>query len=136
MSIKSIYVNLPVRDISKTRSFWTNIGFAFNEQFSNEKGLCLILNEGSMYAMLLSYEFFSTFTDRPVADGKTTEVILAIEVVSRAEVDRILAAAIDNGATRYKESTDHGWMYYDSFTDPDGHHWEVMHLDPSKMPAQ
>jgi hypothetical protein len=136
MSIKSIYVNLPVRDISKTRSFWTNIGFAFNEQFSNEKGLCLILNEGSMYAMLLSDEFFSTFTDRPVADGKTTEVILAIEVGARAEVDRILAAAIDNGATRYKESIDHGWMYYDSFTDLDGHHWEVMHLDPSKMPAQ
>lgn len=136
MKVKSIYVNLPVRDIQRTRSFWSSIGFGFNEQFSNEKGLCLVLNEGLMYAMLLSDEFFSTFTNRPVADGSTTEVILAIEVASRDEVDRVVKSALDNGAVRYKESTDHGWMYYDSFTDPDGHHWEVMHLEPSKMPAQ
>ena len=51
--IKSIYVNLPVKDLEKTRAFWEGLGFGFNAQFSDEKALCLILKEESIYAMLL-----------------------------------------------------------------------------------
>jgi predicted lactoylglutathione lyase len=45
-------------------------------------------------------------------------------------VDLIVKVALENGATRYKESVDHGWMYYDSFADPDGHQWEIMYTNP------
>ena len=45
----------------------------------------------------------------------------AIEVDSREQVDIIVNLAFENGATRYRESADHGWMYYDCFADLDGH---------------
>lgn len=134
MKIKSIYVNLPVRDLQKTRAFWTALGFSFNESFSDDKALCLMLNEGSIYSMLITQEFFSSFTNRPVSNGSSTQVLIAIEVDSREQVDEILRLALQNGGTRYRESADHGWMYYDSFADPDGHQWEVLFTDPNQIP--
>src|SRR5688572_16485706 len=126
-TIKSIYVNLPVKDLAATKSFWTKLGFGFNDQFSDDKALCLILNDGIMYSMLITHEFFSTFTNRSIANGSSTQVLLAIEVESKEKVDEIVQAALSNGGSRYRESADHGWMYYDSFADPDGHQWEVMY---------
>jgi uncharacterized protein len=134
MKVKSIFVNLPVRDIHKTREFWTTLGFSFNEQFSDNKALCLVLNEGIIYAMLISHEMFGTFTNRPISDNATTQVITCIEVDSKEQVDHMVTLALQNGATRYRDRTDHGWMYYDSFADPDGHQWEVLYTDPTKMP--
>lgn len=134
MKVKSIYVNLPITNLEKTRAFWNALGFSFNEQFSDEKALCLVLNEGQIYAMLITHEFFSSFTNRAIADASTTQVLLAIEVESRELVDQILKTALENGATRYREGADHGWMYYDSFADLDGHQWEIMFTDTSKLP--
>jgi predicted lactoylglutathione lyase len=134
-TVKSIYVNLPVKDLAQTKAFWTKLGFSFNAQFSDDKALCLILNDGLIFAMLITHEFFSTFTNRSIADGSSTQVLLAVEVESKAMVDEIVQQALANGGSRYRESADHGWMYYDSFADPDGHQWEVLFTDPSKMPV-
>jgi predicted lactoylglutathione lyase len=129
MKVKSIFVNLPIKDLNKTRDFWTKLGFSFNEQYSDDKALCLVLNEGQIYSMLITHEMFSTFTNRPIADGSTTQVLTAIQVDSREQVDNIVKLALENGGSRYRDSADHGWMYYDSFADPDGHQWEVMFTD-------
>jgi uncharacterized protein len=132
--IKAIYVNLPVEDLDKSRDFWTKLGFTFNEEFSDDKALCLMLNEGSISAMLLQKDFFTTFTNRPIADQSSTQVLIAIEVESREKVDEIVKTALKNGGSRYREAADHGWMYYDTFSDPDGHQWEVLHSDPNQIP--
>ena len=132
----SIYINLPVKDLNKTREFWTALGFSFNEKFSDSNAICLILNEGIMYAMLLKHDFFQTFTDLTVSDSSTTQVLIAIAVESRDLVDEIVKLALENGASRYREPADHGWVYYDSFADPDGHQWEVMFADESQIPQQ
>ncbi|MBI1191563.1 MAG: glyoxalase/bleomycin resistance/extradiol dioxygenase family protein [Bacteroidetes bacterium] len=134
-SIKSIFVNLPVNDLERSRSFWSNLGFGFNKQFSDEKALCLVLSEDRIYAMLITHPFFKTFTNRPIADGTSTQVLLAIEVESKDRVDEIVQLALENGGTRYREGEDHGWMYYDSFADPDGHQWEIMWSDMSQLPT-
>lgn len=133
MKIQSIFVNLPVKDLNRTRAFWTKLGFSFNEQFSDDKALCLILNDGLIYSMLITHELFSTFTNRPISDGTTAQVLTAIMVESKEEVDRIVKLALENGGTRYRESADHGWMYYDCFADLDGHQWEVMFADPNQI---
>ena len=133
MKVKSIFVNLPIKDLTNTKNFWTNLGFSFNEQFSDDRALCLVLNDGLMYSMLITHEMFSTFTNRPIADGSTTQVLTAIQVDSREDVDRIVKLAIENGGTRYRESADHGWMYYDTFTDLDGHQWEVMFTEDTQI---
>ncbi|MFN9666586.1 MAG: VOC family protein [Bacteroidota bacterium] len=111
MKVKSIVVNLPTKDLNTTKEFWTNLGFSFNEQFSNDRALCLVLNEGLMYSMLISHEMFSTFTNRAIADSTTTQVLTALEVESREQVDKIVHLSLENGATRYRETADHVWMY-------------------------
>lgn len=136
MKINSIYVNLPVQDINRSRNFWTKLGFTFNEQFSDDKAICLVMNDGSIYSMLITHEYFSTFTNRPIADNSSTQVLMAIGVDSKEEVDEIIRLALENGGSRYRESADHGWMYYDSFADPDGHQWEVLYADASKIPTE
>lgn len=132
MKVKSIYINLPVKDIQKTREFWTSLGFTFNDKYSNSQALCLELNERTINAMLITREYFETFTNRPVSDGTTTQVLIAIEVESREKVDELLKSAVENGGSKYREATDLGWMYYESFADPDGHQWEVMFTDPTQ----
>jgi len=126
---KAIYVNLPATDLNKTRIFWTNLGFSFNEQFSNEQALCLEMKKDTIYAMFIAHELFSTFTQKPICDNTTTQVLIAIEVETKEKVDQLVSLAFENGATRYRDSADHGWMYYDSFADLDGHQWEVLFSD-------
>ena len=93
MTAKSVYINLPVKDLNITRDFWTSLGFSFNEQFSDDKALCLVLNDGKIYSMLITHEFFATFTNRSIADSSTTQVLIAIEVDSKTEVDEIIKLA-------------------------------------------
>lgn len=132
--IKSIYINLPIKDIQQTLDFWSKLGFSFNEQFTDDKAICLELQPPLIYAMLIKKELFSTFTNRSVADGKITQVLLAIEVESKNKVDELIAKAMEAGAERYRIAEDHGWMYSDTFSDIDGHQWEVMFMDESLIP--
>ena len=87
------------------------------------------------YSMLITHEFFKTFNNRSIADSSTTQVLIAVQVESREKVDKIVRLALENGGSRYKESADYGWMYYDSFADLDGHQWEVMFTDATQIPA-
>ncbi|MGO4710641.1 VOC family protein [Chryseobacterium sp. 2TAF14] len=135
MEINQIYVNLPVKDVQKTREFWTRLGFSINEQFSDEKAICVIMKEDHIYTMFLKEEFFQTFTDRPVAAGETTQTLLAISVNSREEVDEMVKTATENGGSKYSEPRDYGWMYQKTFADLDGHQWEVLFSDMSQLPA-
>lgn len=134
MGVKSVFINLPVKDLEKSRLFWKKLGFSFNEQFSDENAACLILDDGKIYSMLITHDMFSTFTNRPIADNSTTQVLTAIEVDSKESVDDILSIALSSGAKRYRESVDNGWMYYDCFEDLDGHQWEVLFTDETKLP--
>lgn len=136
MEIADIYVNLPVKDVQKTRDFWTKLGFSINEQFSDEKAICVVMKENHIYTMFLHEEFFKTFTDRPVANGQTTQTLLAIGVKSRAEVDEMVKTATENGGLEYSEPRDHGWIYQSAFSDLDGHQWEVMFGDISQIPTE
>jgi predicted lactoylglutathione lyase len=131
-----IFVNLPVKDLDKSISFFTNLGFGFNPQFTDEKAGCMVISD-SIFAMLLTETYFKTFTQKPVSDAKTaTEVLIALDAGSKDEVQQIVAKAVQSGATIYKEPQDHGWMYVHSFADLDGHQWEFFYMDQSQLPNQ
>lgn len=135
MKINQIYVNLPVKDVEKTREFWTKIGFSINEQITDEKAVCVMMND-NIQIMFLQEEYFQTFSERPVPKGDTTQVLVAIGLDSRKEVDQIVNAAVANGAYQHEEAQDHGWMYQNSFWDINGHGWNVIFADPSQLPTE
>ncbi|MCB9047316.1 MAG: VOC family protein [Chitinophagales bacterium] len=128
---RQIYVNLPVKDLDITMKFYSALGFSFNEQFTDEKAACMVVSD-NIFVMLLREEFFKTFTKKEIADAtKNTEAILAISAESREEVDIVLNKALAAGGTSPMPSQDHGWMYGRGFTDPDGHMWEIIYMDPA-----
>jgi predicted lactoylglutathione lyase len=130
---KQIYVNLPVKNLEKSKEFFAKLGFNFNNQFTDEKAACLILGD-SIYAMLLEEKFFQTFTKKEICDAqKHTEVLIALSSDSREEVDEILGKAVEAGGLIYKEAQDHGWMYVRSFADLDGHQWEFLFMDEEAL---
>ncbi|WP_182349156.1 VOC family protein [Tomitella gaofuii] len=123
---RMIFPNLPVADVTKARDFWTALGFAFNENFSDDKAACLVINDFAS-VMLLRQDFFHGFHDTAPHSG--TESILAFQALDRAEVDALCAKAADAGATHTDWRMEDGPMYAGAFRDPDGHLWEVLHME-------
>lgn len=132
--VNKLFVNLPVADLQKSIQFFSQLGFSFNEQFTDDKAACMIIGP-NIYAMLLVKERFSDFTKKPISDAHTTtEVLLAIDVPARNAVDEMVQKAVTAGGSIYMEPQDHGWMYQHSFADLDGHQWEVFFMDESLLP--
>lgn len=130
-----IFVNLPVNDLAQTTEFWTRLGFAFDQRFSDQNAACLVISD-DIYAMLLTRPFFQSFTSKELADTtRTTEAILALEVGSRNAVDELAERALASGGQPAGEPTEQDGMYGRSFQDPDGHLWELFHMDPAPVPA-
>lgn len=132
-----IFVNMPVADLARSRDFFGKLGFTFNEQFSDETAASLVISD-TIYAMLLTHAKFDSFLPKSTkrADAhKTTEVLIALSADNRAEVDRLADTALANGGSKVREPADHGFMYERSFSDPDGHIWEVFFMDMAQMPA-
>jgi predicted lactoylglutathione lyase len=128
-----IFINLPVEDLSVSKSFFERLGFEFDPKFTNDSCACLIVSEQA-YVMLLDKARFADFTTKPIADPRaTTEAILCVSAPSREGVDSLADAALAAGGSGAMEPMDHGFMYGRSFNDPDGHHWEVMWMSPEAV---
>ena len=130
---RQLFVNLPVDDLPRSKEFFTELGFTFNPQFSDENAACMVVNDES-YVMLLATQFFETFTDKEIANStETTEVLIALSADSREEIDELVETAVAGGATESREPQEHESMYGRSFEDLDGHIWELTWMDPSGM---
>lgn len=133
---RQIFVNLPIQDMARSQAFFKALGLTFNPRFTNEQGACLEIGE-NFYAMLLVKPFFEGFVQKPICDAHhSTEVIVALSVDSRAEVEEVVRKAVAAGATRIPAPKDHGFMFQDGFADLDGHQWEVFWMDESAAPEQ
>jgi len=131
--VSQTFLNLPVKDLKRSIAFFEALGFAFNPQFTDDNAACLILSD-TAFAMLLTESFFRTFVKKDIADAtKTTEFIMAVSVGSREEVQELVRKALASGGSASNEPQDHGFMYTESFQDPDGHQWEVFFMDPSHV---
>ena len=128
-----IFVNLPVKDLSRTVEFFNRLGFTFNPQFTDENATCMIIND-NIFVMLLVEKFFKTFTKKEICDtAKDTEVIIALSTESREKVDEMMQNVFEAGGKESREPQDHGWMYGRSFQDINGHLWEIIYMDEKAL---
>jgi len=128
-----IFVNLPVKDLNKSVEFFTQLGYKFNQQFTDETATSMIISE-DIYVMLLTEEKFRQFTKKEIADAtKSTEAIICLSADSKEEVDEMVKKAIDAGGTTPNPKQDYGFMYGWGYEDLDGHLWEVMWIDPGTI---
>ena len=130
---KQIFVNLPIENMERSQAFFRALGYAFNPDFTNDQGACMVVGE-NLFVMLLVKDFYATFTRKTIADARTTtEVLVCLSCDSREAVDALVAQAVAAGATTPRPVQDLGFMYSHGFDDLDGHTWEFVHMvDASK----
>ena len=129
--VKQIFVNLAVKDIMRTKAFFSKLGFTFNPQFTDDNAACMVIGD-NMFAMLITEVMFKIFTPKEICDAKkSSEVLVALALESRAQVDEMVRLAVAAGGSTYKEPQDHGFMYAHGFEDLDGHIWEPFYMEPN-----
>jgi len=126
---RMIFLNLPVKDLDATRSFFGELGFEFNSEFSDDTGACMVIDE-NIFVMQLLEDRFRDFINDEIADASaTTEAITSLTSDSRQEVDELADKAIAAGGKPWKPTMEEGPMYIRSFQDLDGHVWELAYME-------
>ena len=128
---KQIILNLPVKDLDKSRAFFSALGFTFDPRFSGENAAFMNIVDGSIQAMLTTEAFFQSLIGKPVANAKeANEVVICLSCESREEVDGLIAKAAAAGGRIPHPPEDHGFMYDQGFEDIDGHLWNLVWTAP------
>ena len=133
---KQIWINLPVKNLNKSKTFFTQIGFTFNEGAGNtENSACMMIGAKQVVVMLFIETMFKGFINHTITDTQASnEVLFSIDAESREEVDAMAIKIVDAGGELYsKPAENQGWMYGCGFKDLDGHRWNILYMDMSKM---
>lgn len=132
---KMVFINLPVADLPRAKTFYQALGFEVVPAYTNEQAACIKISD-TIFVMLLVRPFFQTFTDKTIIDPAThIQVLSCLSCDSRAEVDTLVAKALAAGGAAPQAPREYPNMYGHGFTDPDGHTWELMAM-PLEASAQ
>ena len=127
----AMFVSMPVTNLERAKAFYEAIGFTINPAFTDHNAACVVVEDGHSYVMIVTREYFQTFTDLPIGDPRvspTTSVSFFLD--SREAVDATVAAGVAAGGSEPQAPTDYGFMYQRPIDDPDGNHLEFGWMDP------
>lgn len=128
---KTLFISLPVANLSVSTAFYKALGFSLNPQLSNEDGSAMVWNE-AVQVMLVTHAKWRSFTQRPFPPAGSCALMLSLALESRAAVDAMNeAAAAHGGQADVNPMEDHGFMYTRDLADPDGHMWAALWMDPA-----
>ncbi len=66
---------------------------------------------------------------------QSTEALFSFDAENREEVDETAGKVFEAGGSIFSQPAEiQGWMYGFAFADLDGHRWNQIFMDPSKMP--
>lgn len=136
---KEIWLNLPVSDIQQSTAFFKAIGFEVNNHAPNSEVMVSFkIGSKNFIVNLFRKDIFQSFTPYAVADvSNSLEMLISIDAESAEEVNALLQKAEDAGGKVFAKGTEQrGWMYGGGFTDLDGHKWNILYMDVSKMPGK
>lgn len=128
-----VFINLPVRDLEQAKAFYEGVGWTINPNFTDETAACVVISE-EIHAMLVTHDKFGQFSSRAIASSDVVEVLVALSADTLTDMNRIVDAALAAGGREAMPPQDYGFMQYRSFLDLDGHHWEIVYMDPSAVP--
>lgn len=116
----NVFISLPTSDLERAKAFYGALGCEFRPDFSDENGTCFAWDD-NVFLMLITREFFATFTDKPIVDPHTAvQVSINFSRDSREEVDAMIAKGVAAGGTEPQPAQDYGFMYMRDLNDPDG----------------
>ena len=137
--IKDLWINLPVKNLAKSVLFYEGIGLTPNPGPGNsENSACFAVGEKKIILMLFAETAFVGFTNNALSDSsKGTKVLFSVGMENRAQVDDIAKRAKSTGGEVFKDPGEsNGFMYGCGLIDPDGHRWNALYMDYSKIPKR
>lgn len=137
MAIKGIWINLPVKDVAKSKEFYTAIGFVLNTAHGNSTdSACFLIGEKNMVVMLFQEDVFKGFTKNNITDtSQSSEVLISFDADNIEDIDAMANSVEAAGGKIFSKPEEiQGWMYGFGFADIDGHRWNMLHMDMSKIP--
>jgi predicted lactoylglutathione lyase len=134
--VKQIWLNLPVKNVEKSKTFFTEIGFSFNEAHDTESMACMLVGESNFAVMLFEETQLESCIQNKITDTSlSSEMLISIDAQSKEEVDEFAIKVQEAGGNLFaKPAENQGWMYGCGFADLDGHRWNVLYMDRSKLP--
>lgn len=132
---KELWLNLPVENIQKSKAFFNALGFPFKDDRESGTMAAMMVGEKKVPVMLVDEDRFKHFAQHNITDTKkSSEILISFDAESRKEVDELAQKVEEVGGTVFaKPSEIEGWMYGCAFTDLDGHRWNILYMDHSKM---
>jgi uncharacterized protein len=131
-----IFINLPVKDLTKSMAFYSALGFTNNPQFSDEAGKCMVWSE-NIFVMIMTHEKFSSFATKPIADTKSHLAgLFSLSLDSIDDMNNMMSNGLAAGGVEPQEMRDYGFMQQRTIEDFDGHSWELFFMDMSKFPQE
>lgn len=116
-------VTLGVRDLARSVAFYEALGW---QQSGASEGAIAFFSLGGTNLALYGVEALADDALQPPAAGGFRGVTLAINALSVAGVDRMLASFVAAGAVVVKPPQTADWGGYSGYVaDPDGHLWEL-----------
>jgi predicted lactoylglutathione lyase len=137
--IKDVWINLPVKDLARSASFYERIGLVPHPGPGNtENSACFLVGEKKLVLMLFVESTFGGFIDHAVAYCRNgTEVLFSVGMEDRARVDEFAGRVRAAGGTIFREPCEsNGFMYGCGIIDPDGHRWNALYMDFTRMPRK
>lgn len=135
---KELWINLPVKDVKKSKDFFTQIGFTPEEAHETADMTCVKVGEKNIAVLLFAEETLKGFMKNEISDTKAgSEMMISFDAESREEVDEMARKIFEAGGRIFAEPSEiQGWMYGFAFADLDGHRWNQVYMDFSKMPQK
>jgi uncharacterized protein len=117
-------ISLPIADRATSHAFYTALGLEAVGELASDglpEPLQFTLNAHTNLMLVPRGGFGWVIGGNGVAEPGTSECVLSIT----GDVDALVGAARDAGATIVAEPAQQPWGYVGTFADPDGHLWMV-----------
>jgi len=128
-----IFVNIPTSDLERARAFYAALGTDTNPLFTDDNAACIVWDE-NVFFMVLTKEYFASFTEKQVVDPKThAHALIALSRESREDVDKAVEAGLAHGGIEPSPAQDLGFMYTRDLEDPDGNGIQFTYMEPAAV---
>ena len=95
----------------------------------------ILVGEKNVMLMLFLEDTFKGFVQTELSDtSKYSEVLFSFDAESKEEVDEMLIKVEKAGGKIMGKPDQNNWLYGFGFADLDGHRWNILYMDMSKMP--
>ncbi|KAA2216892.1 VOC family protein [Maribacter flavus] len=131
--MKQLFINLPVKDIEASMTFYSQMGFINYPLFTFDDQKCMVWGD-HIYLMLQTYQMSQKVELKNIADPKTSRIAtFTLPVESLEKVNEIVAKCLNAGGKELTEAIDEGFMQIRNIEDLDGHQWAVIYVNIEKF---